>query len=293
MKLPYTTYTAIATALDPIHIGTGGARLGRVDMTIVREPGTNLPKIPATSLSGACRAYAAMQTPGKYPSCAGQGQGDGAQHCTRSDCPVCVSFGFARPNNSFQGLAQLSDAHLLLFPVYSLAGTVWITCADALGLRDDVADEQAVIAEGVKCNGRLNLGWLMLNAKLGLTLPDSARLPDAIKPRVVQVSNKLFGHIVNDNLEVRTSVSINPKTGAAEDGALFTYEALPRASVLRFDVTIADKALFRVGGQSIDASVDCAATVRAGLALFEALGVGGKNTRGMGRMKIEMAEVKP
>jgi len=62
-----------ALALDPIHVGTGGMRLGRVDLSIVREPGTNLPKIPGTSLAGAARAYAAMQVNGKFPGCAGQG----------------------------------------------------------------------------------------------------------------------------------------------------------------------------------------------------------------------------
>ena len=44
-----------ALALDPIHVGTGGMRLGRVDLSIVREPGTNIPKIPGTSLAGAAR----------------------------------------------------------------------------------------------------------------------------------------------------------------------------------------------------------------------------------------------
>lgn len=34
---------------DPVHIGTGGYRLGRVDNSIVREPGTRIPKIPGTS----------------------------------------------------------------------------------------------------------------------------------------------------------------------------------------------------------------------------------------------------
>ena len=47
--------------VDPVHIGTGGTRLGRVDLSIVREPGTNLPKIPGTSFSGAIRAYAAYR----------------------------------------------------------------------------------------------------------------------------------------------------------------------------------------------------------------------------------------
>jgi len=45
---------------------------------------------------------------------------------------------------------------------------------------------------------------------------------------------------VNSNLEVRTSVSINPETGAAEEGALFTYEAIPRATVLWLDVVVSD-----------------------------------------------------
>ncbi|MBC7333821.1 MAG: hypothetical protein H5T85_05135, partial [Actinobacteria bacterium] len=56
----HKTYYAIA--LDPIHIGSGGSRLGRVDLPIIREPGTNLPKIPGTSLSGPARAYTVLQT---------------------------------------------------------------------------------------------------------------------------------------------------------------------------------------------------------------------------------------
>ena len=38
--------------IDPVHVGTGSDRLGYVDLPIVREPGTNVPKIPGTSLSG-------------------------------------------------------------------------------------------------------------------------------------------------------------------------------------------------------------------------------------------------
>jgi len=64
---PYESLRYFAIALDPIHVGMGGMRLGRVDMSIVREPGTNVPKIPGTSLSGACRTYTAMQENGKFP----------------------------------------------------------------------------------------------------------------------------------------------------------------------------------------------------------------------------------
>src|SRR5690554_590110 len=55
---------------DPVHIGTGGYRLGRVDQSIVREPGTGVPKIPGTTLHGAARSYAAQLY--ETPEAAGQ-----------------------------------------------------------------------------------------------------------------------------------------------------------------------------------------------------------------------------
>lgn len=60
MTDPFVKKTYYTMTLDPVHVGTGGYRLGRVDNTIIREPGTNLPKIPGSSISGATRAYTAM-----------------------------------------------------------------------------------------------------------------------------------------------------------------------------------------------------------------------------------------
>jgi len=60
MKQPFHRKKYYALTLDPVHVGTGGYRLGRVDNTITREPGTNLPKIPGSSLNGVTRAYTAM-----------------------------------------------------------------------------------------------------------------------------------------------------------------------------------------------------------------------------------------
>ncbi len=293
-----------ALALDPIHVGTGGYHLGRVDMSIVREPGTNLPKIPGTSISGACRTYAAMRQSEKWPHCAGQGQpdqGTGAEgHCGDKNCPICVTFGFVKGNSNFQGLAQFSDARLVLFPVHSLVGPVWVTCPDILR---DLADIPAPAGDQVYASGKLgagdklNLGWLMLKVennfelrgRLSAVLDATGDLLD----RAVLVSNKLFSQIVNDNLEVRTSVSIDPATGAAAEGALFTYEALPRSTVLAFDVVVSNPASFRLGSQAPLGGVRerIEETVRDGLALFELLGIGGMNTRGMGRLRIIGSEL--
>ena len=279
-----------ALALDPIHVGTGGMRLGRVDMSIVREPGTNLPKIPGTSLSGAARTYAAMQENGKFPGCAGQGG-----HCGQHDCPICVTFGFSKGSEgSFQGLAQFSDARLLFFPVHSLAGPVWVTCPEVLkdlGITEaGQADEQVHVAQGVKQSGRLNLGWLMLEVVSNNFAPQVTHVPKEILNRSVLVSNTMFGHIVNDNLEVRTSVSIDPQTGAAAEHALFTYEALPRATVLYFEVVVSDPKFYKIGNptplQNNGGKQKVIDTVQQGLELFETLGVGGMNTRGMGRLRV-------
>ena len=309
------TLKYFALALDPIHVGTGGMRLGRVDMSIVREPGTNLPKIPGTSLAGACRSYAAMQEQGKYPHCAGQGQpkGNYQGHCGRPDCPICVTFGFAKgESGSFQGLAQFSDARLVFFPVHSLAGPVWVTCSSVLGdlgiSEQAPADGQVRVARGVTNSGRLNLGWLMLEVAGNFSV-DATKFPSVLQDvlnRAVLVSDKMFGHIVNDNLEVRTSVSIDPQTGAAAEGALYTYEAVPRASVFYFEVVVSHPQFYRLPKRVkrddkeeteyviplsdqtyLQGNIEkVKETVRNGLELFEYLGIGGMSTRGMGRLRV-------
>ncbi|RKY99308.1 MAG: type III-B CRISPR module RAMP protein Cmr4, partial [Candidatus Hydrothermota bacterium] len=239
------TYRFLIMTTDPVHVGTGGMRLGRVDNTIVREPGTKLPKIPGTALHGAIRAYAARRY-GK-PQCAGQGSKEGRRHCGQPTCPICYTFGSIQGEaRSFSGVVTITDARILLFPVYSMVGPVWVTSPDALrdaGFNGDysVSDDKAKWS-GLTDGNFLNLGWLMLEKEGSWPPPDDLKnkLPEPVKNRIVLVSPTLFSQIVNSNLEVRTSVAINPETGAAEEGALFTYEAIPRATFLWFDVVVDD-----------------------------------------------------
>lgn len=250
----YKKFLQVGIALDPIHVGTGSAHLGRVDLTIVRDPVTRVPKIPGSSLAGVYRAYVAMhyeeerqqrqqsQTRQKpyYPDCAGLGLDQNNGHCRRPDCPVCTVFGFARgagQEGGFAGLAAFTDAHVLLFPVPTRQGPMWVTSPMALrqiGLEEvqGVDDDAVYLQNG--SNEPLNLGWLLLPVRAcDQTSEISDRLqilgvPDYVRDRLALVPDRLFIHIVNSNLEVRTSVSINPATGAAEERALFSYEALPR-----------------------------------------------------------------
>jgi CRISPR-associated protein Cmr4 len=305
----YKRQRYLLMSTDPVHIGTGGYRLGRVELSIVREPGTKVPKIPGTSLSGAARSYAASQ----YGSlgCAGQKDhcGDGRQ------CPICYTFGYLKETGeetqAFSGVANLFDAHVLLLPVHSMAGPVWVGTPERLheaGFRvSDVPEPDGWKAEqGLFSWPRvdaLNLGWLMLDPgpQVGVEAPASwegeARW-QGVKGRIVLVQESLFGQVVNSNLEVRTSVSIDPERGAAEEGALFTYEALPRATFLVSEVVLDD---YRDGqeerpfpvsktkdgddlpGDPWQGPLD---VVRAGLRMIEWLGVGGMGTRGFGRLTV-------
>jgi CRISPR-associated protein Cmr4 len=312
----YTHQRFVMMALDPVHIGAGGYRLGRVDNTIVREPGTNLPKIPGTSLAGAARSYASMRY-GK-PEAAGQHKRFKGE---KEKCPIIYTFGTATESGGGQaGKVSIGDARILFFPVSSIAGPVWVCTRDALedaGFEvkvktndGDTTDETAISnLDAAKWdNDNINLGWLMLKhiSGLSITPPPPGDLKcqkewKAIENRIVLISQKLFPHVVNSNLEVRTSVAINPETGAAEDGALFTYEALPRASWLWFD-TVQDDYIQKNGsfpetdkqfkdgnensgellGEKWKQPMD---VVIAGLKLIEYLGIGGMGTRGFGRMK--------
>ncbi len=300
----YKRQRYLLMSTDPVHVGTGGYRLGRVDLSIVREPGTHVPKIPGTSLSGAARAYAASQ----YGSltCAGQ-----KNHCGKSTCPICYTFGYlhgeGEKTTAYSGVVNLFDAHVLLFPVHSMAGPVWVTTPERLKeagftLPQDIPD--LPLEGGLYTWERqdaLNLGWLMLDAGPQVTLEAPEQWKDtdrwqAIQDRIVLVQKPLFSQVVNSNLEVRTSVSIDPERGAAEEGALFTYEALPRATFLMGEVVLDD---YRDGQERRPFPVekrwdggdlpggpwkDPLDVVRAGLRLMEWLGVGGMGTRGFGRV---------
>ncbi len=122
-------------------------------------------------------------------------------------------------------------------------------------------------------------------------MKDVPNLKDILK-RVIVLPDELFSTIVNSNLEVRTSVAIDPARGAAEEGALFTYEAIPRGTVFWFDVTYQNPEYFPaikevIGCNNGETKLDCIMrTVEEGLELFEHLGIGGMSSRGFGRLKV-------
>ncbi len=270
--------------LDPVHIGAGGYKLGRVDNTIVRDPATDVPKIPGTSLAGAIRAFAEIVKKEDNKKI-----GNSKQF---TNLEIENVFG----DGSKQGNVRFYDGKILFFPVSSIQGTVWVTTKDIIVYWlgeiktkngeivkiPDKIENEAYAIKGINSSELLNLGWLLLNTQPNtqnineekeIVLP--SKLNDFIK-RIVIVSDKLFSHIVNDNLEVRTSVRIDPETGTAVEGALFTYEAIPRGTIIGFEMitdTIKE-----------DDAKDIVKLIEATFSYLKLLGIGGMGTRGFGRV---------
>jgi len=220
-------------------------------------------------------------------------------HC--GHCLVCKGFGFSKKDISWQGMIYFSDLNILFFPVFTMYGTKWITTVGRLkeaGLNsnnNNPTDNKVLTKNGNE--GHINLGWLYLevggthslslNAKIVF---ESFQLNDT---DIVIVPESLFSQIVNSNLEVRTSVSIDPITGAAKEGALFTSEAIPRGTILYGNIRIFDKNSFTgIEGKleplpDVD-KLECA--LEESKHFFETLGIGGMTTRGFGRIKIKLSE---
>ncbi len=270
----------LALCLDPVHIGTGGYRLGRVDMSIVREPATGIPKIPGTSLAGVVRAYAEM-----------------AKNENPSLPDIKIVFGTTDEEPARQGMLRFFDVQIVLFPVSSQLGTVWVSTAERLKqwlppaegteilLPESPQDEymdKVIALKGIDTQRPINLGWLLLEVEPAKETEVKRHLPLSLSfvERLAVVSEKIFHHLVNDNLEVRTSVVIDDQTGAAEPGKLFTYEAIPRGTVMGFEIASDHRRKDNVSENEINRLLEKA------FGTLKILGIGGMGTRGFGRLEV-------
>lgn len=278
--------------LDPVHIGEGGYRLGRVDNTIVRDPATDVPKIPGTSIAGVVREFYTIHIM-ENGNCKDKKESKEKRECAEEEAKNY--FG----DDTKQGKFRFYDGQIIYFPVSSIQGTVWVTTKEILKywfnevkdssgtkiqIPDKLDEDKAYIIKGDKKVKSLNLGWLLIEAESVNGNEDvvfQKEINDWVK-RIAVVSDKLFSNIVNDNLEVRTSVRINPKTGTAESGALFTYEAIPRGTVMGFEIGIDKRKedINNVDKISIKDVIDAVSPY------FKLLGIGGMGTRGFGRIEI-------
>jgi len=306
----------LAMALDPVHVGTRGGTMGRVDNPIYREPQTQLPIIPATSISGTAKSFVTLHYSSEFRKAATEekprhcAEDVSLRYCTSPDCPVCVTFGYPQgekgKKEGFPAMCQFFDARILFFPVHSMSGPLWVTSmgvlqeffqalGDAAGAVEIEISSTSHEVQTVVRDDKINLGWLLLKVGVakspltqkGRTLLAERGVTSSVMDRVVLVSDKLFGHVVNSNLEVRTLTAIDPITGSTKEGALFTQEAIPRTTFFWFPIVYKDPRNFQMDGQTLEKdALWVMDQVERGMRYYEALGIGGKVTRGMGRIRI-------
>jgi len=306
-------------ALDPLHVGTGGTRLGRVDNTVARDPATRLPKVPGSGMSGAVKdAYdLKLCNLGKTERCAGAGG------CGKDNCKVCALFGTAPADEAGgtgskkarRGIVAFHDALLVAMPVATLLGPAWV-------VEQDFAKNLGIIAEDNNINGlpdpgvaapsdmkvwgdKVNLGSFLFECQSDVTFsnPTSERLGQKIKflsstgatsddflkvaKRMVVCHSSVFPLLVDTAMEVRTSVTIDPYTGAAEEHKLFTLEAVPAGAIFQTELNF-------LGGKYPDKAFDGTGDTNNlfqeiennGFPYLSFTGLGGNITRGFGRVRF-------
>lgn len=206
-------------------------------------------------------------------------------HC--GHCIVCKTFGFSKKDRSEQGLAAFTDLNILFFPVYTRLGTRWITSEQILldaGLisekTENLSDEKIAVSERDSQEKYLNLGWLNAETQRRNTSLDRSNCNGLDDKDIIIVPDSLLAQIINSNLEVRTSVAIDTNTGAAKEGALFTSEAIPRATWFYGQVNLFNRPENNLAVKKIFNALNDSKHY------YETLGIGGMTTRGFGRMKM-------
>lgn len=332
------TRTYLFLTIDPLHVGAGGTRLGRVDNTVCRDPATGLPKVPGSGLSGAVKDAYDLATlvarqrlsTNEERSRSGRPENQrcaGTKGCGNPKCKVCRLFGTApgdeggssSNNRAERGLIAFRDATMAAIPLASVTGPIWFLdhqLAQKLGLLENIdnnaiqglPDPNVVASPTLQNwdNAQINIGPFLFpiggrtqinseTIELNVDfLPHQNRDQQngnlakltAIADRSIVGEESLWPILSAAAMEVRTSVSIDPDTGAAAPKKLFSLEAVPAGTLFKVDLTF-------LGGKIPDAFGD-GATAETLFREIETYafpylafnGLGGNVTRGFGRVRF-------
>lgn len=273
-------------ALSALHVGTGQG-VGAVDLPIARAKASNLPLIPGSGIKGVLRDSLNL---------------DAAQAKTL--------FG---PNNALDpahaGALAVGDAHLLLLPIRSFAGTVaFATCPFILrqyqrdlGLSLDIPNTKSNEAylSSDSC--------LLLDKKIALEDLDIAadkspqvdawaqHIAQAVYPndqdwqselikRVVVLPDDTFSFLADTATEIRMRIKIERTTRTVQIGALWSEENLPAETILWGIMGISPSRNHRDGDKR--SADEVSADLKAGVFNIQ---LGGKHTVGRGLCRFILA----
>jgi CRISPR-associated protein Cmr4 len=273
---------ALMKCKDPLHVGCGSYAIGKVDLPVIREPGTHLPYIPGSAISGVTRSVMTLrenqQSDRKKKCYPGTGALANYEHCRLPYCPVCTIYGYSDRGKTFQkGCCIFSDAQLVFYPVYeNRRGPIMVTT-------DLLAEKLKLLTGGAhieKENEIILSEWNSLQGK-NIELDSDLKAAMGNLRQTYLVSERDFSLLVNTGIDVRTSISIDYQTGTSMEKALFNYEAVPREAYFMMELTIMDP---RLDNKCAPAVSELVCKLEDALSDLSWYGIGGMNTRGLGRL---------
>ena len=307
----------LSLALEPIHIGqksrTKGERKFRAGIALDLD---GLPIIPASSLKGCVRAYSSAEF--GYRTCDGKGLNCPQPHI----CPSCAVFGFTNYHHgrSSASLVRFSAATLAFAPIYIGNELIWIASNERLKANKIIS---AAIPETIQGIGeQISAGHLNTFLNLvkghfesevvedmysGITNAFNEKLDESyfsiqlspllnIFKKSMIVDETTFVGLNSLYTGTQTSVAIDPNTRRTKEGALFQTSHINKKSVFVFNVTFLnpiENGLSHFKNekgrnvQGFEATFDSLEEIiKNGFEKIEYLGIGGKRSRGFGRMQI-------
>jgi CRISPR-associated protein Cmr4 len=240
---------------SPLHAGVGRQEGASVDLPIQREEATGYPLIRASSVKGTLRRLAAAVA----------ARDDVV--CVFGPEPEELRGAVPEAGQATMGALVLADARVLLFPVRSLVGVfAWVTSADLLAHFARDADTYGLsLPLPVLEAPPDGTAWVTPNSRVTtenaqLTLEELTFRAEA-QPRLAEVSQWIAQHLfpqentyaywrskvqtdvvvlpedalrffVVEGTELVYRIRLDPQTGVAQEGALWTEEYLPADTVL-------------------------------------------------------------
>lgn len=286
-------------ALSALHVGTGQG-IGAVDLPIARSRATNLPLVPGSALKGVLR--------------------DEAKSVWKLDkVDIQALFGAdsqADKENIHAAAAAFGDAHLLLLPIRSFAGTVaFATCPfilqryarDVRGmlpgspkvptLKDSASlpDNTVLRVSGSQIALEdLDIGsetsteakqWAehITAAVYPQDTEDDKKWREQLCRRFVILPDSIFSFLADTATEIRMRIKIDRETRIVKEGALWSEENLPAESVL-YGILAVDKSRSKSNPKSAD---QLSRLIPAGETQIQ---IGGKHTVGRGLCRLVLSD---
>lgn len=240
-----------------------------------------------------------------------------ADYCPIESCPICQTFGFPSLNiqkeqiAGHEGRVWFRDARLSFFPALTDKGTLWFStpgrAAAWLELKGCeypellMADGDFALSLG-KAITELRVGWISISG-IEQNSSGNAQIQEVVEAlrnsklkfptkeywqhivsKTVLLDEKNFYRLVETCLERRTCNRVDQDTGTVANGALFSYEALPRASLLCSRI-FAEKSL----PSAVDGFASPLEVCKLAKEGFARMGIGGMQTRGLGSLLAELS----